>query len=213
MTARAISVIVADGLPLFRDALARTVRQHARFQLVAEAADGPSALAAIEARRPDVVLAAADLPGIGGVRVARAVERDRLPTRVVLLASDLSGGDSYDALLAGAAGVLCRSAGADEIRAAVVRAAGGGIALCEQGALAVTRELRLRDPGDRAPLSPREHAVLRHVADGHANAVIAQRLGIAQRTVRTHLEHLFAKLEAADRAHLVAIAMRRGLLE
>jgi DNA-binding NarL/FixJ family response regulator len=102
---------------------------------------------------------------------------------------------------------------ADEVRDAVTRAAHGGIALCEAGTVAVTRELRLRDRGDRCALSPRERAVLRQVADGRTNAVIAHRLGISPRTVRTHLEHLFDKLEAADRAHLVAIAMRRGLLE
>jgi two-component system nitrate/nitrite response regulator NarL len=208
-----ITVVVADGLPLFRDALARAVRQRAELQLVAETASGPETLRAIEAHAPDVVLAAADLPGIDGLRVARAVERDELPTRVVLVLGDVSGEAPYEALRAGAAGVLCRSAGADDVRDAVTRTAGGGIALCEAGAVAVTRELRLRDRGDRCPLSPRERAVLGQVADGRTNAAIAHRLGISPRTVRTHLEHLFDKLEAADRAHLVAIAMRRGLLE
>jgi two-component system nitrate/nitrite response regulator NarL len=209
----AISVVVADAQPMFRDGLVRAIRQDSGFQLVGEAEDGRAALAAVEARRPHVLLVDRDLPGLSGLRVLRAIRRDELETRVVLVTNAVDGADAYEALRCGASGLLSRLCGVDEVRAAVRRAADGGVTLCEQAVASVARELRLRDPEGRPPLSAREREVLGHVADGLSAPAIARRLGVAPRTVRTHLEHLYDKLGAGDRAQLVALAMRRGLLE
>jgi two-component system, NarL family, nitrate/nitrite response regulator NarL len=206
-----IDVVVADAQPLFRDALARVVRQDAELRLAAEAADGRAALAAIEARRPDVALVARELGQLDGDGVLAAVQRARLPTRVVLL--DRQPGPDACALLgAGAAGLLSRRVTPDAVRAAVHRVARGGTALCAEAQSAVAGEIRARRP-ERPLLSPREQQVLELVADGLSAPRIAERLQLGTATVRTHLQHLCEKLEAADRAQLVRHAMRRKLLD
>jgi two-component system, NarL family, nitrate/nitrite response regulator NarL len=206
-----IDVVVADAQPLFRDALVRVIRQDAELRLAAETADGRAALAAIEARRPAVALLARELMRLDGDGVLAAVARSRLPTRIVLL-EPRPGPDVWTLLGAGAAGLLSRRVTADAVRSAVHRVAGGGTALCPEAQAAVAREVRARRC-ERPLLSPREQQVLELVADGLSAPRIAQRLQLGTATVRTHLQHLCEKLEAADRAQLVRHAMRRKLLD
>jgi two-component system nitrate/nitrite response regulator NarL len=204
-----IDVVVADAQPLFRDALARVIRQDAELNLAAEAGDGRTALAAIRARRPDVALVARELGQLDGEGVLAAVTRGRLPTRVVLLDA---GPEAWALLGAGAAGVLSRQVTAEAVRAAVRRVAGGGTALSPEAQAALAREIRARRP-ERPLLSPREQEVLELVAEGLSAPRIAQRLQLGTATVRTHLQRLYEKLEATDRGQLVRHAMRRRLLD
>jgi two-component system nitrate/nitrite response regulator NarL len=207
-----IAVVLADAQPLFREAVARVIRQDPELQLVAEVADGRAALAAIAARAPAVALVARELAGLGGDGVLAAVVRDRLATRVVLL--DAAPGPEAWALLGdGAAGVLSRRVTPDALRAAVHRVARGGTALCEEAQAAVAVEIRSRRAQERPLLSPREQQVLDLVADGLSAPQIGRRLHLATSTVRTHHKHLLDKLGAHDRAQLVRHAMRRKLLD
>jgi two-component system, NarL family, nitrate/nitrite response regulator NarL len=206
-----IDVVIGDSLPLFRDALVRVIRQDAELSLAAEVADGRAALAVVEARRPDVALLARELEELSGDSVLAAIQRRRLPTRVVLLDAS-PGAHAWALLAAGAASLLSRRATTDAVRAAVHRAARGEVVLCPEVQAAIAGEIRSRQP-ERPLLSPREQQVLELVGEGLSAPSIAQRLQLGRETVRTHLKRLYVKLEARDRGQLVRQAMRRGLLD
>jgi two-component system, NarL family, nitrate/nitrite response regulator NarL len=203
-----IDVVVSDLQPLFLDGLARVIRQDSGLHLVAEAADGHAALAAIREHRPAVALLARELGELSGERVLSAVVRDRLPTRVVLFDAE-----PWSALGDGAAGVLSRRASPDAVRSAVRCVARGGIALCAEARASVAYEIRARRPREHPLLSPREQQVLELIADGLSAPEIARRLQLATTTIRTHIQRLYDKLEASDRAQLTRHAMRRKLLD
>lgn len=207
-----IAVLLADAQPLFRDAVARVVRQDPELRLVADVAAGRAALAAISDHQPDVALIACDLPDLAGERVLAAVVRDRLSTRVVLIVAE-PGPDAWTLLGDGAAGVLSRRVSSEALRTAVHRIARGETVLCHDAQTAIATEVRARTAAGRTLLSPREQEVLNLVADGLSAPQIARRLQLATSTVRTHHKHLLAKLDAHDRAQLVRHAMRRKLLD
>jgi two-component system, NarL family, nitrate/nitrite response regulator NarL len=210
---RRIRVLVGDDQPLFRDALARVVRQCTRFELAGEAADGPAMLERIEALRPDVAIVSLALPRVNGERVVNAMVRDRLPTRVLLLAGASEAAIVYRAIERGAAGCLSRRASADQVREAIVTAATGGVFLGDELHDGLAREIRLRSRDERPILTDRERQILRLKADGAGNVTIARTLHVSLPTVKTHVRHLYEKLGTSDRGAAVAVAMRRGLLE
>ena len=210
--AAVIVVILADGQPLFRDAVARVIRQDPELQLVAEAGDGRTAITEITRRAPAVAVVARDLGGIDGAGVLAAVTRDRLATRVLLL-DGAPGPEAWKLLGDGAAGVLSRRVTPETLRKAVHRAARGDTVLCDEAQSAIGVEIRARRVGERPLLSPREQQVLYLVGDGLSAPEIARRLQLATSTVRTHHKRLLDKLDARDRAQLVRHAMRRRLLD
>lgn len=213
MAAPRITVLAGDHQPLYRDAVARVVRQEPGLDLVGEVSDGRAALAAIAAGRPAVAVLDVGLPGVDGLGVLRAVVRDRLPTRVVLIATQMTPSAAYRAVAAGAAGCLTTAAAADDVRAAIAAAGAARTYLGADIQHALAAELRSRSRPERPLLSRREAQVLRRVADGLSAPAIARDLGLGEATVKTHLAHLYDKLEVSERAAAVATAMRRGLLE
>ena len=204
---------MGDDQPLFRDALARVIRQSPRFELVGEVADGPAVLREIEDRRPDVAVVALALPLLDGERVLNAVVRDGLPTRVLLLACPADVAVAYRAIERGAAGCIGRRASAEQLTEAVATAARGGTFVSGELHDGLAREIRLRSREARPLLTERERQILRLKADGAGNTTIARTLHVSVPTVKTHVRHLYEKLGTSDRAAAVAIAMRRGLLE
>ena len=207
-----IDVLVCDGHPLFLDGLVRVIRQDRDLRLVAEAADGTTALAAIRGHRPDVALVAEALGELDAARLLGALARDGVATRVVLIHAT-PGTVAWDTLGRGAAGVLSRRVSADGVRDAVRRVVRGEVALCPEAQAALAAEIRVRRPSEGPPLSSRELEVLRLIAEGLSAPVIAGRLQLATTTVRTHCQRLRDKLEARDRAQLVCHAMRLNLLD
>ena len=152
--------------PLFRDAVARVIRQDADLQLAAELADGRAALAAIRRDVPTVAVIARDLAELDGERVLAAVARERLDTRVLVLIDGPPDTSTWSLLGNGAAGVLSRGVTAEALRSAVHRVATGGTALCEDAQAAVADGIRIRHPREGPLLSPREQEVLDLLADG-----------------------------------------------
>jgi two-component system nitrate/nitrite response regulator NarL len=207
-----IDVVVSDWQPLFRDGMVRVIRQDSGLRLVAEASDGRAALQAIRRHQPAVALVAPEPDDARCERLLATVRRERLTTRVVLLTADPVA-SAWDALGVGAAGVLSRRATSDAVRGAVRDVASGGTALCREAQDALAGEIRARRPTDGPLLSPREQEILELIADGLTAPAIARRLQIAPATVRTHIQHLYDKLEARDRGQLVRHAMRRNLLD
>jgi two-component system nitrate/nitrite response regulator NarL len=208
-----VGVVIADAQPLFRDAVARAVSLHAALRLVAVAADGREALSAVRRLRPDVAVLDLELPGLGGRRVLDAIERDGLPTKVVVLSAAIGADATFGALGAGAAGYLSKTVDRDGLCSAIQAAAMGESPFDPPVQTVVAREIRLRHRVERPLLSGREREILGLIATGRTGPEIGRQLHLSSSTVKTHTAHLFEKLRASDRASAVATAMRRGLLD
>ena len=208
-----IRVLTGDAQPLFRDAVARTIRQRSAFELVCEVADGRAALAAIVALQPDVAVLDLPLPSLDGDRVLRAVRRDGIPTQILFLCAGPTPDRAYRVLEDGAAGMLTKDTSADQLCDAIRAAARGETVLSGGVLTGVASEIRLRAGAGRIQLTERERAVLRLIADGRSLPAIARDLHLSRATVKTHVAHIYEKLGVSERAAAVAEAMRRDLLE
>jgi two-component system nitrate/nitrite response regulator NarL len=210
---RAIRVVIANGEPLFGDAMGRVIRQCSRFQLVGQAADGHAALELLRTLTPEVAVLGPALGGLDGHRILGLVAIEAMATRLIFVGDDADKGNAYDLLGKGAAGFLTKATSPEQLRDAILTVAAGGVFLAREIHLPVVREIRLRETDDRPVLSPRESEVLRRIARGDNVPMIARAMHLSVSTVKTHVHHLYEKLEVSDRAAAVAVAMRRGLLE
>jgi two-component system nitrate/nitrite response regulator NarL len=207
------TVLLCDDHPVFREGLARVVRNGPGLELVGTAESGREALARIRALAPDVALVDLRLPDLDGIEVARAVARDGHATRVLILSAYEDEELVYGALAAGAAGYVTKASAPLAIVDAVVRVAAGETIVSPGLAGGLAAQIRLRAGEGRPALSPREREVLALLCDGLSAPRIAQRLVLGTTTVKTHLANLYEKLGVNDRAAAVAEAMRRGLIE
>lgn len=206
-------VLAAEGQPLYRDAVARAIRERPELELVAQARDGREALEAIGSQEPDVAVIDRTLAGLSGEQVLNAVARDGLRTRVVMIAAHPDPGEVYAALAEGAAGYLTKDADARELCDAITAVARGRTVLAAELQAGVAGEIRLRAPHDRPLMSERERQTLTLIAEGLSAPQIGRALHLSTATVKTHLQHIYEKLGVSERAAAVAEAMRRGLLE
>ncbi|HEX3733234.1 MAG TPA: response regulator transcription factor [Mycobacteriales bacterium] len=208
-----VTVVVADDHPVYREGIVRVLKESATIRVVAEASDGRAALAAIREHCPDVALVDYKMPGLNGLDVVHAVERDGLSTRVIVLSAFDDAALVYQALAAGASGYLTKEADREEIAAAVAQCARGERYVPAQLAGKLAGEVHQRSRGEAALLSPRELEAVRMIAEGLSVPQMAERLHLAPTTVRTHVQNLYEKLGVSDRGAAVAAAMRRRLLE
>jgi two-component system, NarL family, nitrate/nitrite response regulator NarL len=209
---RSIRVLIANGEPLFGDAVERVIHQCVRFQLVGQAAEGHAALELLRALKPDVAVLGPSLAGLEGQRILGLVTMEGIPTRLLFVGDEFGEATAYDLLSEGAAGVLTKTTSGEQLREAVLAAAAGREFLSRDMLAAVTREIRLRNADDRPILSNREREILVRIADGESVPVMARAMHLAVSTVKTHRGHLYEKLGVSDRAAAVAVAMRRGLI-
>jgi two-component system nitrate/nitrite response regulator NarL len=208
-----ITVFVAEDHPVFQQAVTRAVQGRKELELVGAAADGETALEEIRSLQPAVALLDLRLPILDGLDVLRAVQRDKLSTRVVMLSADSSSGLVYDAVKLGAAGFLTKAATLDQICDAVVAVAKGETVLAPEVQSGLVHELRERDVPIRPLLSARELEILKLISNGLSGPEIGSRLYISSSTVKTHVKSVLDKLGVNDRAAAVAEGMRRGLIE
>ncbi len=208
-----IRVLIADDHPLYRTGLVDTVKRRPELELVGEAEDGAAALDEIRTRTPDVCVLDVKMPGLGGVEVLKALERDGAGVRVVFVSAYYDSDVVYGALGCGAAGYLSKDSTGDEICDALVAASQGRTTLGTDVQAAVASEIRRRSGDHERLLTPREDEVLRMTADGMSAPDIARSLHLGATTVKTHLQRAYEKLGVSDRAAAVAEAMRRGILD
>lgn len=203
-----IRVLIADDHPIVRDGLRGMFAGDPRFDVVGEAADGAEAVALARALEPAVVLMDLRMPRVDGVSAIKQLGELGLTTRVLVLTTYDTDSEVLPAIEAGATGYLLKDAPSDELMRAVEAAARGDAVLSP--AVAMRLMGRLREP--ESPLSARELEVLRLIAAGTTNREAAARLFISEATVKTHILHIYAKLDVNDRAAAVAVGFQRGLL-
>ena len=214
-----IRVAVVDDQDVVRAGFAALLETQPDFEVAGVARDGAEAVALCRDQRPDVVLMDVRMPHMDGIEATRRiVDEIGAATRVLVLTTFDLDEYVYDALGAGASGFLLKDAAAEALFDAVRVVAAGDALLSPR----VTRRLigefaRLRPnlpvpPTALRELTPRETEVLRHVAEGLSNAEIAERLVVAEETVKTHVSHVLMKLNLRDRAQAVVVAFESGLV-
>jgi DNA-binding NarL/FixJ family response regulator len=204
-TARA-RVLLVDDHALLRTGVANIINQESDLEVVAEAENGVDALEAYARHQPDVTLLDLRMPVMEGVEVVRRL-RERDPgARVIVLTTYDTDDEISRALKAGAKAYVLKDISADALVACIRDVLAGKTYLAPAAAA------KLAEGVTRVQLTPRELATLRLMADGKSNKEIAQELGISDRTVKTHLGHLFEKLGVTSRTEAVKVATRRGLV-
>ena len=207
MTART-RILVVDDHPVVRSGLISVLSTQRDFDVVGEAATGDEAIARASALAPDIVLMDLRMPGTNGVDASAAILAARPATRVVVLTTYASDGEVLRAVEAGAMGYLLKDIPHEELFRALRAVARGQRYLTPE----ITERLfaQLKQPA--VALTDRELDVLRCVARGEANRDVALSLGIAERTVKAHLVHIFDKLGIENRTAAVVAARQRGFL-
>jgi DNA-binding NarL/FixJ family response regulator len=216
-----VRVVLADDQRLVRESLSTLLGLLAGIDLVASASDGEEALALADEHRPDVVLMDLRMPRMDGIEATRLLRERRPEVRVIALTTYADDESVLGALRAGARGYLTKDASSDDIRNAILTVAAGDAALDpsvqHHVVAALASEPPATDPGPSASadlpddLTPREAEVLALIAEGLTNAEIAQRLFVSPTTVKSHINHLFAKAGLRDRAQAVNYAYRTGI--
>ncbi len=212
-----VRVLVADDQALVREGLMTLLEAVADIEPVAAAADGEQAVTLSARHRPDVVLMDLRMPGIDGVEATRRIRAAQPDTEIVVLTTHADEASILDALQAGARGYLTKDAGIAEISRAVQAAADHQPLLDpvvhSRLVAAAGHGSRPAPPPPTLPdeLTPREAEVLALIARGLSNREIAQTLVVSEATVKTHVNHVFAKIGARDRAQAVHYAYTHGL--
>ena len=200
------TVLVVDDHALVRTGVAKIINHEPDLDVVAEAANGLEAVAAFERYRPDVTLLDLRMPLMEGAEVVRQI-RDRDPqAKVIVLTTYDTDDDISRALKAGAKAYVLKDISADDLIACIHDVLAGKTYLAPAAAAKLAEGL------SHIQLTPRELSSLRLMADGKSNKEIANALGISERTVKTHLGHLFEKLGVTSRTEAVKVATRRGLV-
>jgi len=209
-----IRILIVDDHAVVREGLRAFLELQDGLEVVGEAADGECAITEAERLEPDVVLMDLVMPKLDGVGAMRALRTRAPKARVVVLTSFLEDERLLPAIQAGAAGYMLKNAEPAEL-ARAIRAAVDGETLIDP-VVASRLVHAIADP-PRLPrqeaLTRREQEVLELIARGRSNKRIALELGIAEKTVKTHVGHLLAKLGVADRTQAALLAVREGLIE
>ena len=220
MTPAAVSVLIVDDHAVVREGLRTFLALQQGIEVVGEAADGREALAAEARLSPDVILMDLVMPVLDGVQAMRALRDRGSRSHVIVLTSFLDDERILPAIRAGAAGYLLKDVEPAELAAAVRGATDERAAIDPTVAARLLQSLS--DPAAAAgaaaaapvdALTRRERQVLCLIAVGRSNKRIAYELGIAEKTVKTHVGHLLAKLGVADRTQAALVAVRAGLSE
>jgi two-component system NarL family response regulator len=204
--ARKASVLVVDDHALLRTGVANIINQEPDLQVVAEAGSGVEAVEAYERYHPDVMLLDLRMPVMEGVEVVRRVRERDAHARVIVLTTYDTDDEIARALKAGAKAYVLKDISADDLVGCIRTVLAGKTYLAPAAAA------KLAEGVTRVQLTPREMTTLRLMADGKANKAIARELRISERTVKTHLGHLFEKLGVTSRTEAIKVAMRRGLV-
>lgn len=217
-----IRLLVVDDYPVVREGLCAMLTTDKAMEIVGEASDGIEALTMVEDRKPNVVLMDIRMPNMDGIEATRRIKDEHPSTAVIVLT--MYDNDTYviDAVQGGASGYLLKDA-SRELLLHTIRAVNSGATLIKTEllheaicSLANTREgfqkPKVSPTQGLEALTPREHEVLGFAADGYTNKEIGRELGIAEDTVKKHMQNILAKLPASSRVGAVTQAARAGFI-
>lgn len=211
-----LRVCIADDHAVVRQGLRAFLSSQPDIEIVGEATTGEQAVHLVQDLRPDVVLVDLLMPGLDGFEATRRIRAAYPETQVIILTAHAAEGQVLRALRSGALSYLLKDSEADEIAAAIRKAARGEPTIAPAIGARVVTQLAGR-PSDHAAglaqLTGRELEVLRLIADGLSNAVIAERLVITEGTVKTHVTNILGKLQLNDRTQAAALAWQQGIVD
>ena len=202
----AIRLVLVDDHPIVLDGLVDLFRVAGDFEVVATASDGESALVAVRAHRPDVLVADVRLPGLSGLDVAGEVIRSGLLTRVVLLTAEIDDDQALQAVRLGVHGVILKQMATRLLTQCVRKVHAGGRWVEQESLRRAVENLLRREaaaPATETPLTPTETRVVALLAGGARNKEIANRLAVSEATVKNHLHNIYVKLKLASRRELL----------
>lgn len=201
-----IRILTADDHPLLREGIATLVNAEADMKLVAEASSGREAVQKFQLHRPDVTLMDLQMPDMNGTEAIAEIRSEFPDARIIVFTTYTGDVQVLKALKAGARGYLLKSDVHLELLEMIRSVNAGHKRIPPQ----IAAELAEHAGDD--PLSPREIDVLRLIATGNSNKLIADQLSISEATAKSHVANILSKLGANDRAHALAIAMKRGII-
>ena len=202
-----IRILTIDDHQLIRDGIAAVLEAHEDMTLVAQASNGQEGVEIFRRLRPDITLMDLRMPDMSGIETIAAIRAEFPKARIIVLSTYAGDAQAAAALKAGACGYLLKNLVRKELIETIRAVYSGKRRVPPQIAMEIAEHV-----ADDA-LSERELEVLRGVAAGKPNKVIAADLGIAEGTVKTHMRSILPKLDASDRTHAVMIALKRGIFD
>jgi DNA-binding NarL/FixJ family response regulator len=210
-----VRLVLADDHPIVLDGLEQLFRAQKDFTVVARCQDGTETLRAVRQHRPDVLLLDIRMPAPDGLQVVRDLQRDSLPTRIVLLTAALEEDDVLEAVRLGVQGVVLKEMSPEMLMECVRKVAAGEQWIERRSLTRALDKMLRREAGFRdasAVLTAREIEIVRLAAQGLRNQAIADRLHISEGTVKVHLHNIYEKLGIDGRVALTHYAREKGLL-
>ncbi len=210
-----IKVLIAEDHEMVRESLASMLSNHPTIHMVGTACNGREAVEKAKQLEPDVVLMDIKMPNMDGIKACRLLKKAQPDVLVIMLTVMDDESHVIDAITAGASGYILKSMSINELLRAIKLAVEGKSILHPTATKQLINEFKKLndDETSRFHISDRELEVLQLLAYGNTNKEIARDLTISQQTVKSHVIHIFQKLDASDRTEAVAIALRRGIVE
>lgn len=202
-----IRILIVDDHPVLREGIAAVLASETDMALVAEAGNGRDAVEQFRAHRPDITLMDLQMPVMNGTDAILAIRKDFPDARIIVLTTYSGDAQAVRAFKAGASGYLLKNMLRKELVETIRSVHGGRKRIPPEIAVEMAEH-----HADDA-LTEREIEVLRQVAAGNANKIVALRLAISEETVKAHMRSILSKLGANDRTHAVTIALKRGIIE
>jgi DNA-binding NarL/FixJ family response regulator len=205
--AGAIRILTVDDHPMLREGIAAVLASEQDMILVAEASNGREAVEQFRTHHPDVTLMDVQMPEVNGIDAIVKIREEFPAARIIVLTTYTGDAQAARAFKAGAYGYLLKSMVRKEL-IDTIRSVHAG-----KKRIPVEIAVELAQHHSDDALTEREMEVLREVAAGNANKMVAQRLNISEETVKAHMRSILSKLGANDRTHAVTIAVKRGIIE
>jgi NarL family two-component system response regulator LiaR len=215
MTGSPIRILIADDHDIVRKGLCALLDAKPGVVVVGEAADGEEAIVKAKTLQPDVILLDLLMPNKGGIAAIHEIREHDPEAKILVLTSFTDDNMVFSAIKGGALGYLLKDSKPQELLEAIVAVSRGQASLHPTIALKMIQEVRQvsHRSAQGKPITSREMAVLKLIAQGHTNAEIANTLSISERTVTTHVSNILAKLHLANRTQAALFALRQGWAE